>query len=78
MHSYIDATAIVFFFYFFFYVLDQPILISEWSTKNKSMTLTINPASTVGTSVNLLPSEMPRSWSLPELSRLKGETERDN
>lgn len=40
--------------------------------------LTINPASTVGTSVNLLPSEMPRSWSLPELSRLQGFREQDN
>lgn len=32
---------------------------------------TIRPASTVGTSVNLLPSVIPKSWSFPELRRLE-------
>ena len=33
---------------------------------------TMRPASTVGTSVSLLPSPTPNSCSFPELSRLKG------
>ena len=33
--------------------------------------LTIRPASTVGTSVSLLPSTTPRSCSFPELRRLR-------
>lgn len=52
---------------------------SKLKPQHSRRSLTINPASTVGTSVNLLPSEIPRSWSLPELSRLQGRrAERDN
>lgn len=61
-----------------FTISDQLRFLSRRQKQNKTLNLTINPASTVGTSVNLLPSEMPRSWSLPELSRLQSETEWDN
>lgn len=54
------------------------ILVMHTKIQISQTGLTINPASTVGTSVNLLPSEMPKSWSFPELSRLQGWREQDN
>lgn len=46
----------------------------EWEGgSSRKRPLTIKPASTVGTSVSLLPSTTPRSCSFPELSRLWGE-----